>query len=806
MTAAPRSGTSSGPSFANALAYYAMVADGVVALKDYSGGSCGPLMGGFWYEGIDHENASSEDLNALIRHANHALSKFGQGWMVHFQCMRSERQDYRLGQFRAPVDRLIDEGLGEVGRFWHDECAVFVTYAPPLGLGTKGTPESILADMMRRVQEFERALDGFAKNVSRVATLKRMRLSDGGTHDELLSALNFIVNGRRHEVRPPRNPTHLDAMLARDLLMSARKFAHGEDCVAVLGVSEFPAELAPGAISQLKTLNVAYRLSARFIFLDAFAAERKLERLQSKWSQMTTLLKQARVSGSADLHAEERAEEIPFALKKLRDGHLRYGHYTFNVILRGRTQEEANQKAEAVKARLEEMRFVPILETMNRMAAFLGSLPGHGRENVRRPLISTENLGTLCDFDRPWPGDPECQNKMMPRAGPLMRVRNWQGGSFDLNLHQGQVGHTLVLGMTGSGKTTLVAHLCSQFLRYPGARVIALDHGEGLLPITLARSDGAHFALGDREGPQLCPLAELESQEDIDWACQWVEMLCALQGLAMREVSKYVRRAVHELAQVPKGLGTGRRLTDLVPHLQSDELESVMEAYTMGIGARILNGEQTTVTAGQITTFEVGRLLSLDIKVAAPTLTFLFRTIEKMLNGEPRMIVLSEAWLPLSHPQCYPFVQRLLNTARKSNAFLLMDTQYIDQVAESPIAGAVFSACPTRILFAGASTDTVRDMYRTKLGLSEQQIADLQNLAPASAASRRWCLFSQGERSRLFTLDLSRSGHAFCAANKPQVEAIKRLARERGAAWPAHWLEECGHPDLARRFAQLEGI
>lgn len=53
-------------------------------------------------------------------------------------------------------------------------------------------------------------------------------------------------------------------------------------------------------------------------------------------------------------------------------------------------------------------------------------------------------------------------------------------------LAQYLVGHTLVVGPTGAGKSVLLALMALQFHRYPGAQVFAFDFGGSIRAATLA--------------------------------------------------------------------------------------------------------------------------------------------------------------------------------------------------------------------------------------------------------------------------------------------------------------------------------
>lgn len=102
-------------------------------------------------------------------------------------------------------------------------------------------------------------------------------------------------------------------------------------------------------------------------------------------------------------------------------------------------------------------------------SAFLGTLPGHGVPNIRRPLLHTLNLADLLPLTTIWPGLAQQPCPFYPpHSPPLAHAATTGATPFRLNLHVGDVGHTLVIGPTGSGKSTLLAFLLAQHFRYPG--------------------------------------------------------------------------------------------------------------------------------------------------------------------------------------------------------------------------------------------------------------------------------------------------------------------------------------------------
>src|SRR5207247_9770875 len=136
---------------------------------------------------------------------------------------------------------------------------------------------------------------------------------------------------------------------------------------------------------------------------------------------------------------------------------VRFGYYTCTLLLfdRDRTVLEATAR-EALK-QLQHHGFGARIEEANALEAWLGSLPGHGYQNVRRPMLHTLNLADLLPLTSIWPG-LECNPcPAYPKGSPSLPYAATCGAPpFALTLHVSDVGHTLILGPTGSGKSTLV--------------------------------------------------------------------------------------------------------------------------------------------------------------------------------------------------------------------------------------------------------------------------------------------------------------------------------------------------------------
>src|SRR3546814_200385 len=113
----------------------------------------------------------------------------------------------------------------------------------------------------------------------------------------------------------------------------------------------------------------------------------------------------------------------------------------------------------------------------------MGSLPGHVYANVRQPPISTLNLAHMIPLSAVWAGPERDEHFDAP---PLFFAKTEGSTPFRFSLHVGDVGHTLIVGPTGAGKSVLLALIAMQFRRYQSGQVFAFDFGSSIRVASLA--------------------------------------------------------------------------------------------------------------------------------------------------------------------------------------------------------------------------------------------------------------------------------------------------------------------------------
>lgn len=793
----------SGPSFSDLLPYAALIDNGTLLLKD------GSLMAGWYFAGPDSESSTDFERNEVSRQINAILARLGTGWMIQVEAVRVPATAYPARDnchFPDKVSALIDEERRK--RFeaadghYESQHAIILAYREP-EKRKSGLVKYVYSDDESRATTFaDRALDHFRRSIrefeqymANVVSIRRMvtqeTMERGGSriakYDDLLQFARFCIVGENHPVRLPDIPMYLDFVVTAE-------FHHGlsplvdNRYLAVVAIDGFPAESWPGILNSLDLMPLTYRWSSRFVFLDPIEARQRLERTRKKWLQkvrpfMDQLFQTN--SGAIDQDAALMVAETEDAIAEANSQLVAYGYYTPVIVMFDDDEARLREKTEGVRRLIQAEGFAARIETLNATEAFLGSVPGNWYANIREPLVNTRNLADLVPLNSVWSGSPVAPCPFYPDGSPpLMQVAS--GSSpFRLNLHSGDVGHTLIFGPTGSGKSTLLALIAAQFRRYRQAQLFAFDKGKSMYPLTVAVG-GDHYDVGAGGALTFCPLSQLEDDGDKAWAAGWLETLVELQGV---KVTPDHRNAIARQIEL-MAASTRRSISDFVSGVQVREIKDALRHYTVdGPMGHLLDAERDGLTLSDFQTFEIEELMNLGDRNLVPVLLYLFRRIEKRLTGAPSLIILDEAWLMLGHPAFREKIREWLKVLRKANCAVVLATQSISDAEKSGIIDVLKESCPTKICLPnGAARESGTREFYERIGFNERQIEIV-----ATALPKREYYVASPDGRRLFDMALGPITLSFVgASDKAAIKRVDELRVHHGDEWPVHWLKHRG--------------
>lgn len=773
----------------------------------------GQLVAAFQFAGPDSESSSVAELEALSAHLNMSLSRLGTGWCIHSDTVRRPAPGYTAESacfFPDPVSLIIDTERRQEYAGVHSQHAIteqFITLSWSTPRDHDNRFERLLVssadDAATRIEtliaRFRAEVDSV---VSVFAGVTKVRML---TSEQLYSHYHSCLTADFRRLGVPKIPAYLDAHLGAHTLLGGFEPQIDDKHIAVVGISGFPFETTPVILEHLNTLAFPFRLSVRFIPLDPAESQAELTKYRRNWFQKRhSVMSQVAQAMGADAGGFENSDALLMtsdadaALAEAASGIVKYGYFTAVVIIHAETRSVALSNASTVRKLLDNSGFVTHLESINAIEALLGSLPSHTFENVRRPLLSSLSLVDLVPTTSIWSGDDESPNPLYKpfyggAAVPcLLHAATTGNTPFRFNLHVGDLGHTLVAGPTGSGKSVLLALLMAQFRRYPNARVFSFDKGWSAFTLCHAVG-GAHYDIGNDDAPlSFAPLSRVhESATERAFAEEWIETVCTIQGVS---VDAEKRGLIHEaVVNLSDPTLDGQRGVDNLLNLITDpEIEAALSFYaSTGRAGSLLSAQSDTLNleSSLFSVFELEHLLTGGESaklVVVPVLMYLFHRVEVALGaGDPALIVLDEAWVMLDNPVFSSKIREWLKVLRKFNTAVIFATQSLSDLANSPLKAVLLESCPTKILLPNreAAGQSAAGLY-AEIGLNEHQT----RLLAASTPKQDYYIISPLGRRRI-RLALGRVALAFTAvSSRKDVERVRELQRLHGGRWPIEHL------------------
>ena len=800
--------------------YFALAADGVVKT------STGIYLAAWEFGGQDMDALPLEECFAIADRLARVFS-LGRGWSLQCDVIRDEYSEYtnQPGQWLDPMAELVEEerrawftrtgveGAPRLSRYFF--CLSYETKEKGLrklsrnllgGDEASGRgAEEELRRFSSKVRQIDAALRSNLRTVRRLKGYMRVVGETVQHCDGLLEYIRLCVTGERFPFAVPAIPVDLNQWIAGDDFTGGAELQLGDPLdeilpgkfIRVLAVDSFPDMSFAGILRAMDAVPLSFRFSHQAQILGDVEGADLFKEKKSKWKSKGQGGIKAKLR-SIDAH--DLDDESLMLAADAREGASKAEHgreincrYSGKVILMASGLGEIADQAETIRSALRRCGFGSRIETVNAVAAWLGSFPGHQYKERRELLINTVNLSHMVPLSQPWRGLEFNPSKMFPPQSPPMFYAATAGGApYRFNGHVEDVGHTLVVGPTGAGKTSLIALATAQALRY-GGQVFNFDKKKGLY--TLTRCLGGTFIELSPENAdeRLCPLAAIDTDEERACAEKYVSFLVELNGLEVTpEIRKDIRQGIYLLSR-SRG---SRSLTALHMACGLPALKDALQFYLNSI----LNGDRDGLRLSRFVTFEMHRLYALDQRIMNGTLFYIFERIRRRLSSDvPTFMFVDEFREALSHPIAAKNFKDYLFEGRALNMAVWIVIQELSETLASPLAGAVLEQRATTICLPNVQARFAGRPNYEALGCSE---LDCLAIAEATPKSDYYVMNADGKR--MISLELGPVMLSLLASGDSDRAAldvlIQRYGRPRAAV---EWLRRKGLSKQAQRLEFL---
>ena len=371
-------------------------------------------------------------------------------------------------------------------------------------------------------------------------------------------------------------------------------------------------------------------------------------------------------------------------------------------------------------------------------------VPGNGAHNLRRLALLETNLADLSflfTLDHGEPVSPHLRREALAVFETPHRT------PYAFNLHVQDVGHTLVLGATGSGKSFLLNFLITHAQKYaPQTVVLDVGHSYRKLATLLG---GSYLEVGLRQhGVTINPFALEPTPEHLHFLHAFVRVL--LEGDDGYRVSELEDREIYESVENLYVLDRSQRrlftLANLLPRALAGRLHKWIGD---GRYASLFDNVEDTLTVERLQVFDFEAMRAYPVLLEPLLFYVLHRVVARIQDPAEaaalKVCVMDEAWRFIQHPTLRAYVQEGLKTWRKRNAAMILATQTVEDFASADLLRTIVESCPTKLLLANPALD--RRHYAELFQLNEMELDLLTGLIP-----RQQILLKRPDLAKVLTL------------------------------------------------------
>jgi type IV secretion system protein VirB4 len=793
--------------------YTAHVADRVVKTRQ------GDYVQTFRLGGASFETADDEQLNNWHERLNVLWRNIARESVVLWTHVVRRREGLGLlnthaaGFARELTARYLDRLSAET--LMVNELYLSVVYRPAAGIAvgaasklfSRGRPEEarlVFKDSLDACEKLAQTLS------SSLARYEPQALGvyewEGRKYSTLLEFLGLLVNGEWQRVALPRAPLAEVLATTRPLFgfeTIEYRAATRTRLGAMLGIIEYATPTVTGLFDALLSTPFPWVLTQSFAFLRKASAQALLQRQYN------------RMQSAADF-AVSQAEELRDALDELTSSEWVMGehHFSLQVLTefvecadsaaQDRELKVLNDNLARARTLLADHASMTIgREDLALEAAFWAQLPGNFALRPRKAPITSRNFAAMASFHN-FPcgratGNHWGEALTLFVTAAVTPYHFSYHASDPLDPDGGtkkDIGHALVIGPTGSGKTALIAFTLCELQAFGVTSVLFTKDRDTEICIR---------ALGGRYYPIQLGVPTGWNPFQLKSSAGNLQLLNDLvRRLVSRADQPLTITQENELTEAIRSVmsfeAADRRLGRVLDYLDSTEPEGVYVRLRQWCHARrsdeqdgpyawIFDNPEDSLMGSlgkALTTgFDVTEFLDKPV-IRTPINMYLFHLTNQLIDGRRFALFIAEFWKALDDEYFGAFAKDQLKTIRKKNGFVVLDSQSPSDAIKHPHSRTLIEQTPTKICFP--NPDATLEDYATDAGLNltEREYRLIKQDIPTGS---RMFLVKQGHNSVVAKLDLKGfdAELAVLSARKGNIERMQRLIDAWGEE-PKDWL------------------
>jgi type IV secretion system protein VirB4 len=774
--------------------------------------------------GVDYESLDNDEQQYAVKRLESALKSFGEGFHVYQYLFKTNRPEI---PFASYDDALIDAAIDQRRQFFESkrdrlyqielfyvivlEGARSKTGILPALLRIPRDPQGGIRELkaqftsdnmkiLLRTQidadliKLEQRVQNFTRQLADLMPVEvQGQQAQFSFFRRLLNFDDWRIAGK------PQSTQYLDYQVVNSNIEAERDHLRvGDHFVRILTMKEAIAETRPLVLDRLFKIEGNFYVVTEWTPLSMAKARKEVDKRRrhfnmSKSGFVSQMGSDPAKTNQRDVLIDESKqadiENLGECLRALGDGQT-LGDFSLTVVLYSADLQTINQEMGEFTGVFTNADGALFTETYNQLNALFATVPGNYAQNLRKMYLLNSNYADLSFLFTIHPGE-----KTNPhlRSEYLAVLETDNATPYYLNLHNGEVAHTLILGMTGSGKSFLCNFLLTNAQKYRPQTYI-FDIGGSFQSLTEIFG-GTYLNVGQESRDfTINPFSLPESKENLQFLFSFFRVLIEGNDKRYRLDFKEERK-LWEAIERMYVVAPEQRTLSTFSQIIGDLKERLHRWTKEGQYGFLFDNVEDTLSFSKFQTFNFAGWGDAP-EVLEPLLFYVLHRASNEIANPAKLatfktFLLDEAWLFIKNETIRTYIVAAQKTWRKHNAAMILATQSIKELEESGMLAIVAESCPTKIFLANPEMN--RQVYREAFHLNDTELDIIADLIPPGEM-----LIRKAQSSKKVRLNVDSVSY-WIATNNARDNILKREAfAEYGIAEGVRQLATI-HPFQPRR-------
>ncbi|PUD62202.1 transporter [Helicobacter pylori] len=477
-----------------------------------------------------------------------------------------------------------------------------------------------------------------------------------------------------------------------------------------------------------------------------------------------------------------------------------------NLVIRAKSKAKLDKSLKEILSLLNNAGLGSVIETIGLKPSYFSFFPNNANINPRMRHQTSQVIASLILFEK---------NNTGFRANswgdmPLSVFKNLDHSPYLFNFHNQEVkhkgvlahnvarvvGHTMIIGATGAGKTTLISYLMMSALKYSNIDILALDRLNGLYSFTkyfdgiYNQGENFHinpFSLEDSATNRAfllhfyAQMAKVDSYDDHkDKVEDRTALLNAIDTM-YRNYNDEVKQAKFSNQELPLPFDL-KEFVNAIVKTNTDILDSSFEDY---LKSSLFSSRMDSLDfKTRISTINTDSILHNDDDAGLLAYYVFHKMIDRALKINRGFLCFIDEFKSYAQNEMMnKKINEIITQARKANGVIVLALQDINQLSEVRNAQSFIKNMGQLILYPQRNIDTkdLNDKFGIRLSDTEKHFLEntavneykvlLKNMNDGSSNIIDVSLSSLGNYLQIFS------------SNSSMVEHIDNLIKHYPKTW-----------------------